>query len=238
MGKEPVSREEHRSFPRAAKTVRLQAQATTSSDKDDVVRGRSIDMSIGGVRIGVGRSLEPGDRLRITFAELTFKGERVHLEGRVAWCKYSKKAGHHVAGIEFLGLTQDQLDMLLLLISERGWDDSRPVRPVRVRLDEHMVVEYRRSPVLFGRWRQAASHEVTLREVVLTTEETIPVTTHLKMRMLLPDGCPDPLPCGGVVHDVGQGIVPGKWLNVVRINQIAQPDRLRLAGFLSRKILA
>lgn len=237
MSKVKVSRDDRRRFPRVSASVQMRLKKTHGPD-DAHFNGETTDVAVGGLRVTLRKQLKKGTPLHITFLGLAPKGQALEVTGRVAWSAINRTRGNHVAGIELVGVSQEQLDMLLHLVTERGWDTTKPAEPVRIHLRDRTMVEYRPAGGLIGKnWRQSTCRDLSLREAVLVTEEVMEPGSELKLRMLLPDGNPAPLPCAGIVAETRPDTRPGHVAMLVRLGGIADFDRLRLATFLSLVVL-
>jgi hypothetical protein len=230
---------DRRIYPRVARTIGLGLRPL-SDGEDKAFGGESIDLSLGGLAVRVPRRLPTGSRLYIDFPQLR-EDKGITVMGRIAWCKYDERLRAYEAGVELLGLTEDQLGKLLLLITEDAWNTDAPMGPGRIALSEHMVVEYRRAGLFGLRWRPASSDEIALRQLVVVTAKPLPLKSRLHLRLFLPDGRREPIPCKGMVLRQRPDQKPNRaqvdWDNVVEIRDMAWDNRLRLVAFLSQRIM-
>ena len=230
-------RKERRRSNRVAAAIRMKVQRYKSSPQEDF-GAETVNLSLGGVGVRLRPALEIGTRLRLTFLDLEPTGRGFRVDGRVIWRQFEEETGEYLTGVELLTMTEEQLRRLMLLIDETAWSEGAPAEPAHIHLPESLVVEYRAEKGWPGRrWNPASCHEISLRTLALVTEEKLPVGEDLRLRALLPDGNPDPLPFRGTVLDKQKDSMPGEWDTVVRINEIADKNRLRLAAFLSRQIM-
>ena len=236
MPQHRTSPQDRRRFPRVAKAVQLRIDVL-QEDRGQGRPAESVDVSVGGVCAQLGKRLPEGTQVLVTFVGMPADHD-LQVRGRIAWCEYNRTRRAHEAGVELLELSDEEIERLLLLVTEQSWSAKAPPDHRRIHLSKHLVVEYRqRGGWLGGGWKTASTEEVSLREAVLKAEKMLPRSTKLQMRLLLPDHEPGPLSCDAVVTDHQPARRPSEWDHVVVFEGISQEDRSRLAGFLSHEIL-
>jgi len=232
----PMSRSERRRFERLAKSIRLRARLRKTDDSE-VCDAHTSNVSVGGVGVKFRRESAVGARLAVTFLDIGPSGG-FEVDGIVVWCEYDPKTHSYDTGVEFQELSPDQAERLLMVISERAWEPGGQRDSAHFRLGRNHMVEYRKAGgLLRRRWRPGACNAMSLREIVLISEEKPQPQTTLALRVHLQDGKSEPIECEGVVVGQSKSHRPTGWEAVVAIQQVSQEDRMRMAGFLSQLIV-
>lgn len=230
-------REERRRFQRVAKVIRMRVRKVKDAEDTDF-EVESVNLAVGGLCLRFKGRIPVGTVIRINFTQLEPRGCGFQIDGRVIWCEYNRDTGDYCAGVQLIAMTEDQLHRLLLIIGDKEWTGAEPPPPLRIRPSAPLFADYRRAKgLLKGRWTPAPVEEISLREMVFVAEKRLPPRLEVLIRLLLPDGISEPLPCKGVVLDEKRDPRPGEWDHVIRFTEMTDINRVRLASFLSREVM-
>ena len=110
---------------------------------DPHMDGRTVDVSLGGVRLNVRRELPPGEVLEIVIHD-EHNDRDVVLTGTVGWAVWNESTRSYDVGIQFPKLSPEQCEQARELVGCQGGDDGGQRRRY-VRLKRHLSVELRES---------------------------------------------------------------------------------------------
>ena len=237
MSSQRQGREERRRYARVAKAIGVRVRKVRDAADTDF-DAESLNVGVDGLCLRFTHSIPVGTVVRINFTQFEPRGHGFEVDGRVIWSQYRKDTGDHHVGIQLIAMTEEQLNRLLLIVGDGQWGGHDPPPPLRIRPGKTLVADYRKAKgLLKGRWTPGSVTEVSLREMVLVSGKRLPPHQEMQLRLLLPDGIAEPLPCQGIVLDEKRDARPGEWDSVVRFTEITDLDRLRLAAFLSREVM-
>lgn len=229
-----VDRAHRRRFPRVARKIKMRVRVVETGEPDE--DGETIDVGLGGVRATLRRKTPLGSRVNLCFEGLGSEAP-IELPGCVTWYGGQISEGRHEFGIELLGLSREQQEEMLALVTDQGWTASSKGRRHYVHLRKHVIVAFRRANWWLGFRRQHASTtEMSLRGVLLHTDQDLPLKMRLNLRMIVPDGQPEPVECYGYVAEKATGAAPGAWVVTVAFDELSEEARCRIAAHLCRQL--
>lgn len=230
-----ISREEARRFPRVARTIRVHARLAKRKQFDQ--HTETLNVGLGGVCINTYRDLPVGAPIELTFKDIG-PDQTFDAKGRVAWSRRDPDGSAFHTGIEILGLQRTVLEHLLTIISAGAWTPGPESAPHCFHLRRHLGLQYRPTRArLLRSWRNAYTDQLSLRDLIMYTENEVTTKGRMELRVLLPDGQEGPLQCSAKATQVRPGGRKNHWMSTVRFEDMPESSVVRLAIHLSREFL-
>ena len=222
---------EQRKYYRVRRKMKVRCRVTGSDDAD--TSGRSLDMSLGGIRLSLKHEIPSGKTL-----ELTLNDEKndllLVLTGRVVRGAWNHNTGRYEIGIQFPDLAPTQLENVRALI---GRDETAGGKQNRrsVRLKKHLIVEIRRSGRFLAKKLLATSVDISLDGMAAQAEKPCKTGVLYEARIFLPAEKKPPSVKAHVLETRRHHGVQ-RWLMRMRFVEFEGEARNRIGRFLSAEI--